>query len=179
MGDVYRNAYLMVAAANATDDAEGFLKLRPNLQCALKVVAPTGRIARMYIQPWKNRHDRDTKPNRLNTRGWTLQEAYLSRRRLTFLDNKITRECQSASWSETGRDGIHRDFGGKYKCQTSVTELLLRKTSHHQNIYRPWYYMIERFSLRQFSVLTDRLPALSGLATMVAAYKDGKYCAGL
>jgi hypothetical protein len=38
--------------------------------------------------------------------------------------------------------------------------------------------MIEDFAGREFSVQTDRLPALSGLATLVAAAKKGRYCAG-
>jgi len=39
--------------------------------------------------------------------------------------------------------------------------------------------MIEFFTQRKFSVPTDRLPALSGLATMAAAQINGQYCAGL
>ena len=70
MGDVYRNAYLMVAAANAADDAEGFFKPRPQIQCWMEIVAPLGQTANVYLRD--RMHSRgDTKPP-LDSRGWTL-----------------------------------------------------------------------------------------------------------
>ncbi|KAF4631563.1 hypothetical protein G7Y89_g6562 [Cudoniella acicularis] len=175
MGDVYRNVYLMVAAANAADDAEGFLKLRPKIQCSMKVVAPTGQIAKVYLRPQKHGFDDNDLP--LDSRGWTLQETYLSRRQLKFMDNKILWNCQSTQWDESERD----DFEKRYRRGTwrSVTELSPGKKTHYANSYQSWYNMIQDFATRKFSVQTDRLPSLSGLAAMVAAQKNERYCAGL
>ena len=42
MGSVYRDAYLVVAASNASSDDEGFIKMRPPPIVCLKVYSPTG-----------------------------------------------------------------------------------------------------------------------------------------
>ena len=178
MGDVYRNAYLMVAAANAADDAEGFFKPRPQIQCSMKIVAPLGQTANVYLlDPVHSRGD--TNPP-LDSRGWTLQETYLSRRRLFFQSKKITWSCQGATWDESIPDSLQernlfRSVTGLFPGKSTVS-----KTPYQLWPYQSWYNMISTdFARREFSVPTDRLPALSGLATMVAAQKNGRYCAGL
>ncbi|KAN0102637.1 HET domain containing protein [Hyaloscypha variabilis] len=175
MGDVYRNSYLMVAASNAADDTQGFLKSRPKIQCSMNVVAPTGQAAKVYLRPREHCYDGDEPP--LDSRGWTLQETYLCRRQLRFMDQKIRWDCQSTQWDESGRDRL-----GK-KCQRgtslSVEKLFPGPRSFASTPYGEWYGMIQNFARRKFSVQTDRLPALSGLAALVAAQKKGRYCAGL
>jgi hypothetical protein len=173
MGDVYRNAYLMVAAATAADDAEGFFKPRPQIQCSMKIVAPLGQTANVYLRDRWHRIGDSNLP--LDSRGWTLQETYLSRRRLEFQGKKITWYCQSTTWDESRRDYLQMMYPF-----LSVTELFPGKNTSSENPYQSWYNMIgEDFAQRKFSLPTDRLPALSGLATMVAAQKNGRYCAGL
>ncbi|KAG4428236.1 hypothetical protein IFR05_016281 [Cadophora sp. M221] len=175
MGDVYRNSYLMVAAANAASDTEGFFKPRPEIQCSMNVVAPTGQAATVYILPQgPNTRGIDTQP--IDSRGWTLQETYLCRRQLRFMDKKIIWGCQSAQWDESKPDQLQEDQNGT---GSSVTKLFPGNGSWPSIPYEKWYRMIEDFTRRDFTVQTDRLPALSGLAALVAAQKKGKYCAGL
>lgn len=172
MGDVYRNAYLMVAAATAADDTEGFFKPRPQIQCSMKIVAPLGRTANVYLRDQAHSYGDSNLP--LDSRGWTLQETYLSRRQLKFQGKKITWHCQSTTWDESDRDSLDKKYPFR-----SVTELFPEKSTLSKHPYQSWYDMIEDFAQRKFSVPTDRLPALSGIATMVAAQKNGRYCAGL
>lgn len=166
MGDVYRNAYLVVAASNAADDSEGFLKIRPKIQCSVKVTAPTGQGVNVYLRPTEDRN----RP--LDTRGWTLQESYLARRLLRVTDSTFMWNCQVATYDESNS----KFGGGPWR---SVAELLPSKDSHYNTPYQKWYSMISGFSARKFSVQSDRLPALSGLVAVVAAQKKEKYCAGL
>lgn len=175
MGDVYRNSYIMVAAANAADDTKGFVRLRPPIQCSMKVVAPTGQCAKVYLRPVEHSYRDRNMP--LDSRGWTLQETYLCRRQLKFMDKKILWYCQSAQWDESERDNFQKEYQRGTK--SSVTELFPGTRPWHRNPYEEWYNMIQEFAERQFSVQTDRLPAISGLATPVAAQKRGRYCAGL
>jgi hypothetical protein len=104
-----------------------------------------------------------------------LQETYLCRRQLRFMNNKIRWDCQSAEWDESERDKLQKEYQFP---EFSVKTLFPRQSSFRLNLYHEWYDMIEDFSTRKFSVQTDRLPALSGLATLVAAQKEGRYCAG-
>jgi hypothetical protein len=174
MGDVYRNSYLMVAAANAANDTQGFLKSRPTIQCSIKVVAPTGQAAKVYLR--RQEHSSDDNHLPLDSRGWTLQEAYLCRRQLRFTDKKIRWYCQSTQWDESDRDELGKEYQSGPGC--SVEELFPGERFHDSIPYEQWYRMIEDFATRKFTVQTDRLAALSGLATIVAARKKGRYCAG-
>jgi hypothetical protein len=74
----------MVAAANAADDTQGFLKSRPKIKCSMNVVAPTGQAAKVYLRPRGSYYSYEDLP--LESRGWTLQESYLCRRKLSFMD---------------------------------------------------------------------------------------------
>jgi hypothetical protein len=87
---------------------------------------------------------------------------------------KITWDCESTTWDESHRD----DLQMKYPFR-SVTKLFPGMSIFLENLYQSWYNMIPDFAQRKFSVPTDRLPALSGLATMAAAQINGRYCAGL
>ena len=172
MGDVYRNAYLMVAAATAADDAEGFFKPRPQIQCSMKIVGPLGQTAKVYLRDKTHRYGNMNLP--LDSRGWTLQETCLSRRQLKFQSQKITWDCESTTWDESHRDDLQMKHPFR-----SVSKLFPGMNIFLENLYQSWYNMIPDFAQRKFSVPTDRLPALSGLATMAAAQKNGRYCAGL
>jgi hypothetical protein len=50
MGDVYANSYLTIAAANAKDDAEGFLHPRRAMAVPLKIMSSSGASAQIYLQ---------------------------------------------------------------------------------------------------------------------------------
>jgi len=132
MGDVYRNAYLMVAAANASDDAQGFLKLRPKIQCSMKVVGPTGQTASVYL--WPQQHSYDDVHSALHSRGWTLQESYLCRRQIQFENKKIRWHCQSAQWDESNRDEFKKRYQGG--TSLSITHLLPGMMPYHSNPYQ-------------------------------------------
>ncbi|KAH7390280.1 heterokaryon incompatibility protein-domain-containing protein [Cadophora sp. MPI-SDFR-AT-0126] len=175
MGDVYRHSYLMIAAASAAGDSEGFLNLRPKVQCWMKVNGPQGRSVNLYLRPESSQYQW---PQPLDSRGWTLQETYLCQRRLFLQRTEISWYCQSAYQREAFRDVEKQPL---YCPKTSVTNLRPTITSPNSNPYPyyNWYKMIEGFSTRKLSFLSDRLPALSGLATLVAAQRDGRYCAGL
>lgn len=168
MGGIYRNAYLTIAASRAAGDSEGFLKPRPPACSALKVVSPSGDSTHIYLRPQESAYDSD---DPLDTRAWALQERYLSRRQLRFSKNKIIWQCQTSMWDEGDRDDYIRRGGSGY----TITRLLDHPFSDVE-----WYFMVSfRYSKRQLSHELDRLPALSGLASIVAEHKNWRYCAGI
>ncbi|KAH8803491.1 heterokaryon incompatibility protein-domain-containing protein [Xylogone sp. PMI_703] len=181
MADVYRNAYLTIAASNASSDDEGFLKPRRAACSSLKVFSPLGRSAQVYLThentdsgEWIYNSDAFRGP--LTTRGWTLQEAYLSKRKLKFLEHEILWDCQECKREEHKSS----DIGNLYASNDESVEVLLPlRREDFLPVYRGWYTMVEEYSTRHLSFHADRLPALSGLASLTAMPWDGIYLAGI
>ena len=174
MGAVYANAYLTIAAANAKDDNDGFLQRRFDALTSLSITSSTGRSAQVYLQTQHdgtNVHAYDTKEP-LDARGWALQEQRLSRRSLRFGSTEMSWECQCFSLHESGTDS----FNGM---STSMELLKPSSTASSPLSYHSWYTMVFLFTARHLTYDTDKLPALSGLATEVAKFKNGTYYAGL
>lgn len=180
MGEVYRDAYLTIAASSASSDEESFLKPRRPACSSLNVVFPSGKKTQIFLTH-QNTQDGEWIYNSGNfqgplaTRGWTLQEAYLSRRQLKFLEHNIVWDCHEHTIEENDckRHQIYaRDT-------ERIEELLPKLRNKFLPVYEGWYTMIQRYSARQFSFHSDRLPALSGLATLVAKHRNGDYLAGI
>ncbi|KAI1734706.1 heterokaryon incompatibility protein-domain-containing protein [Xylaria scruposa] len=161
MKDVYQNAYLTIAAVSAADDTEGFLGHRPAALASLRVVSPTGETADLYLRKQGQYYSFPT----LDTRAWALQERYLSCRQLRFYSNRIAWDCQTCAKDEVYMDTF--EFGA---------------ADNIENILRgsySWYDMVLRYTRRNLSYESDKLPALSGLASIVAEHTNFKYCAGI
>ena len=173
MGSLYANAYLTIAAANAKDDSDGFLQLRSYVLSSLRIISSTGNSAQVYLL---NSYERDKLEKNgvepLDSRGWTLQEQHLSRRSLRFGSREISWDCQCFGLRESQTD--HRN-----SMRTSMELLKPRSTASMPLSYDSWYHMISSFTRRLLKYDTDKLPALSGLATEVAKFQNGTYYAGL
>ncbi|KAJ4207666.1 hypothetical protein NW759_013896, partial [Fusarium solani] len=100
----------------------------------------------------------------LRTRGWVLQEQYLSTRILWFTSKKIGRNCKKVEEVEDG--GL---FGLKVPDLRSIK----------------WSEVFTDFSKRSLTYDTDKLSALAGVASAFSGLSalSGKnhcrYCAGL
>jgi hypothetical protein len=170
MCDVYRNAYLTIAASRAASDSEGFLKPRPPVYSSLRVISPSGKVANIYLRNQRLGYS-DSKDT-IDSRAWTLQERWLSRRQLRFCRNAIYWECQATTWHEAHRDKLDSYIPPKY-----LKGLLNYSKSASYN--SGWYSLVREYSARQLSHESDKLPALSGLADAVAKHTNYRYCAGL
>ena len=178
MGSLYANAYLTIAAANAKDDNDGFLQLRSHLLTSLRIISSTGNSAQVYLQTsylstsygiyMPKRYGKEP----LDSRGWTLQEQHLSRRSLRFGSREMSWDCQCFGLRESQTD--HRN-----SMRASMELLRPSSTAAMPLSYDSWYHMIFSFTKRLLKYDTDKLPALSGLATEVAKFQNGTYYAGL
>jgi len=183
MGEVYRDAYLTIGASNASSDVEGFLKPRLLACSSLKVVFPGGMTHQIYLlDTTDQRYSNDDRERFLDepliTRGWTLQEAYLSRRQLKFMKHQIVLDCQEHLKEESAcPDGP--DFDKINGGAESLGKLYPSRENDFLPIYGGWYEMIQKYSQRKVTFHSDRLPALSGLAKLTATHQNGNYLAGL
>ncbi|KAG7409053.1 Kelch repeat-containing protein [Fusarium oxysporum f. sp. rapae] len=156
MAGVYRSAFLTIGALNASDDQEGFLTYRKLPDWELNVLA-TGSDEKSTHVYLRRREDRYIVPAKfpLDTRSWTLQEKYLKR------DAKNKNPL------------IIRDH------QNGTPVLSLLRSRIIERVFSEWYHMIKDYSTRKLSVDTDRLPALTGLASYLAGHCDRNYCADM
>ncbi|RDL35759.1 uncharacterized protein BP5553_06371 [Venustampulla echinocandica] len=174
MGQVYRNAYLTISASSASDDVEGFLTPRSPVYSTLEVVSPSGNRTQIHLRPPGLTATPITVP--LDSRGWTLQEAYLSCRQLKFHKNKILWDCQTCCYDEAYTD----QYNLKYQVIVNQSiDLLFPDRIGRTYSYHKWYDMIEDYSRRQLRFDSDKLPGVSGLASILANEDGARYCAGI
>lgn len=183
MAQVYGNSMftICVNCAGSTDD--GIFQNRN-----IPTSPAFGAHGEFKLQPqgngWCNSM---TEESWLYLRGWALQERILSTRNLHFFKSQIAWECNSALYIEGYRD---RQYDNEYHFGKS----LLAKFSH-QGLYSPitapseadiWEHILAwnafavlELSIRDFTHESDRLPALSGLATAFEHPELGEYIAGV
>ena len=106
MGSVYTNSSLTIAAANAKDNNDGFLRPRYDALTSLRIISSTENSALVYLQTQDDgvKVDADYTRKPLDGRGWALQEQYLSRRSLRFGSTEILWDCQCFSLHESQSD---------------------------------------------------------------------------
>lgn len=170
MMNVYRNSYVTIAA-NEGEDAESGLCLQRNIlesrPCELKFHTEEAKQAARYHWihppriPWRN----IVKKAHLQTRGWTLQETTLSTRVIYYGEEGICWQC---------REGIRQERVPAYLI-TANDPLVPRRifdayVGDPMNIFALWCDLVEEYTSRHLTRETDKLPAISGLASALAAF---------
>ncbi|KAG0647657.1 hypothetical protein D0Z07_6776 [Hyphodiscus hymeniophilus] len=173
MADVYEKAFLTIAANSCADTNDSFLT--PSRRC-LHVIAWTGgeRAEPLLVAgpPLSRGHHR-TKPSLwasarsfsidpLETRAWAFQESVLPRRLLRFTSEEIQWSCAEAHGCE---------------CGSRAQSLTAQKDNTYTT--KDWLSLVETYSERQLTYSSDRLPAMSGLATRYYKRHGDNYVAGL
>ncbi|CZR66051.1 uncharacterized protein PAC_15952 [Phialocephala subalpina] len=123
------------------------------------------------------------------TRGWMLQERVLAPRTLNFTAEQLVWECGKGFQSEDGLEAWswngspHLEASGEDHTGPRLTRQLANAvgTSGPFDIVWRWYHEIiaKDYSRRSLSISEDKLPAVSGLARLVAKSTQSRYIAGL
>ncbi|KAK4984009.1 hypothetical protein LTR50_006880 [Elasticomyces elasticus] len=108
----------------------------------------------------------------LSDRGWTLQERLLSPRTIHYGRAEMYWECQCCVFAEDGAM-LRRTF--------TAAACLWASEPREPGKARQWHWtrLVEEFSKRKLTKNFDKLPALSGLANLIAANTGDTYLAGL
>jgi len=157
---------------------------------------------KVFLLPeWDKRHDEIGRP--WNTRGWTMQEGFLPNRLLYFQSSQIIWKCCEERKFERGvteslqgvidehlahSDDIAFDSGWIWNLDTFMIFKRLPdflpfnfdSLSSAPEIFRLWYDLIEDYTLRKFTCISDRLVAISGLAHIFGnMIRSREYVSGL
>lgn len=125
----------------------------------------------------------------INSRGWVLQERYLSPRVLHFSQKQLLWECRRSQLSEMYPSGLHFKFvPGRLALRSLLSRSIpgqLRYASDKPNSkafwHNAWCDIVEVYSRTDLSFPQDELTALSGVAKYFAIklQMHDKYLAGL
>ncbi|KAG0646764.1 hypothetical protein D0Z07_6169 [Hyphodiscus hymeniophilus] len=184
MAEIYSRAILNISAASGNDSTAGLFVDRD----------PRKTHPCPFSYSWKDESgstvtssylsclDSDEKQyGYLDTRGWTFQEMYLPCRTLRFSNQAMYWTCTALNASEALPNGMlpsnnKSDFD-KYIRTKPDGSTISQSDKWHK--YRWWYNAVERYSSRQFTKESDRLPAVFGLASHFKHALQDEYLAGI
>ncbi|KAH6974248.1 heterokaryon incompatibility protein-domain-containing protein [Ilyonectria sp. MPI-CAGE-AT-0026] len=194
MSNVYRDAYLVLGAAAGLSDAAGFLGAR-TFQDTIKLQTNPSTSLYLQLHPpesrrwtFDDRHAPDLlAAEPLTGRAWCLQERYLPKRALQYGSHQMFWECERIRASEDG-DAVTQN--GDYLKSLSDTGAAKESVFHREdrkpysentNVkWVDWYQMLEDYTSRGITASTDKLPAVSGLASAIAKANGAEgYMAGI
>jgi hypothetical protein len=164
MADVYGSAYLTIIASRAVGVHEGFLQPRDDTEVSFGSANEDGSQHTVYLLSdqfavKKRSHEFEITP--VGNRAWCFQERRISGRKVHFRDDQLVWECSQGTFYENGLSynkdpDFYSDIGmdrGQY---------YIREDG--------WLSIVESYTSCQITEPTDRLPALSGIAKLYAAY---------
>ncbi|KAJ2988608.1 hypothetical protein NUW58_g3882 [Xylaria curta] len=188
MGNIYRHAAFTVFAEGAPDVSAGLFQQRdPHLYrpCTVGVTMATKEGV---VSENLTLGTIVTGPNYLKGRGWVLQEEVLSSRCLYF-GKQISWQCVVSEASEARPAPRPRKTPLSHGRETPEDKLTLWLYAPEKmgdasrdirwNQYDAWYSVMEEYSVKNLSVATDHLRALSGLADLFQRAHQATYVAGL
>ncbi|KAF5007405.1 hypothetical protein FDECE_6253 [Fusarium decemcellulare] len=118
---------------------------------------------------------------KINTRGWVMQERFMSPRALHFGAQQLFWECREKDAAEVNPDGLYvyspiSRFKSQYvDIRDRPTEIDLRGSTGHTY----WRRMVETYSACALTFPSDKLIAVSAIAKQIAAVFQDEYVAGL
>ena len=211
MADIYARCYLNIAATRAAGGHEGILKARFTRRDSTKWSVefasktdhnPTIRDIevqsfkipeidediRIRVALWLShealetsrwlRLHKDVAP--LLPRAWVYQERNLAPRSLHIHSSEMIWICNAAQRCECAALDTN-PLGGDGWSATKAQIAMLAEAKDQKALHGLWRTIVEDVSILDLSFESDRLPALSGLATRFAEYfpQGERYLAGL
>ncbi|TRX89037.1 hypothetical protein FHL15_010056 [Xylaria flabelliformis] len=187
MGEIYRHSLLTICTPSSASCLQGILGTRDNNNIRLNFKSAVhphimGNLVLQSIEPEASTHRSfahqhpylQMESSTWATRGWTFQERYLAQRILYFDRRMISFECGNGLQAE---NGFSRD-GNPLESAETIEQFTRGHVTKHV-LYQMWRESIirEHFK-RQFTVIEDRLPSLSGLANTILKFTKDTFCAG-
>jgi hypothetical protein len=193
MADVYKNSYVTIAAESSGNSHEGILKRRYNEFEPIEVPFNSQShniYTSMYLRPVQD--DWETSimgsKSKLCSRAWVLQESMLAPRTLHYGSQQIFWECKSFSHAEGDVTPIPPSPREREWSWSRNKRFLSDVTSGSDErstiagkdvLYMRWNTILENYSSRKMTNLSDVFPALAGLASEFNLRLQDRYVAGL
>jgi hypothetical protein len=185
MPQIYRNAYLTIAASSSSSTTESYLNrgvtkipefVKP---IQFEVRSLQGDIVNLFAVPENktSRHkwpDSSEYPDPLIQRGWTLQERLLSTRMISFGIGELEWICGTVTTCECAAGSGTNPWNESHGLNISAHAIGARDRA-----LMFWCAQLSLYSKRTHTYGRDKLPAISGLARVLAPKIGSRYLAGL
>jgi hypothetical protein len=123
----------------------------------------------------------DTTKYEFHTRAWAFQDRFLSPRIIQYTKDELVWECKTRTRCEcTLLDG--EDDGKQYVSSSdfrTYNKQFESTLERRHNPYELWALLVNIYTGRRFTIDSDRLPALAGIAKELQSLTSGPYFAGL
>lgn len=186
MADIYRHAFLTLAAGASQDGSQGLFRNVEQVRTSSdrtadrEVNLPHGGTSyRLSFFSWLQ-HGYEFNASidahwPLMQRGWVFQEHMLSRRFITFAPTEVTWVCRATRHCEcesslpllppTAEDFERLFFGDHLKMQ--IADKLQQQGSDTPAAIRAlWCQIVENYTNLRLSFAKDKLPAIAGIAAL-------------
>ncbi|KAI8716909.1 HET domain-containing protein [Fusarium sp. LHS14.1] len=183
MGAYYTNAVCLISALGAPDSSTGLLVPRPahrypTSSCVIGFDTRTNEY--IHLPPSKRTLADEFDASPLLKRGWCFQERLLARRTIYWSRNGVF-------WNCIGDNATRSEFSTR--CEEFATDSRISNSCVFHGVqgptvgwglpWEPWMNYIHEYSAKAFSFAKDRLVAVHGLGSRLAAIHGGEYFAGV
>ena len=178
MGSIYQNSYVTISATNSGDGsgrclAERRKPVKIPFENTLKKEFALRARRILDHHPKDNLDGGPARPiGPLSHRAWALQEVVLSTRVLHYTATELLFECKTSYRCECAPD--------RRACPTTPSLIPKAVASKDTNaVWDVWQRIVEKYSARDLTVGSDKLPAISGIASKIRKATHSDYMAGL
>jgi len=186
VGDYYANAKCLISALSAAESGQGFLQERlawryPQRYSLITHGMTPCKNERIcfFVQGPEQKFECDTaywQP--LTERGWCLQERLLCPRRLQWTRNGLYWECNTVRASEA--DAVSgRCPPEDHELMSQLKMNTILQQDKEEALGNGWIALVKEYSCRKFTMQSDRLLAIHGIASLLAKRHDEVYYAGI
>jgi len=186
MGAIYANSYFTIAATCAKNSGDGFLRPRAINRVSIplrhKSASETnGEVYFRNLPDFLHDHQEHVLESPLLKRAWVLQETLLSRRTIHFSSKQIYWECRSEFYAEDGMTAGAdcREHAHEFLNALSVLKGGIHSKELAEMFFRTWAKILMRYSNLSITRSSDKLPALSGLASLAERVLGYRYLYGI
>ncbi|KAF5575829.1 hypothetical protein FPCIR_12968 [Fusarium pseudocircinatum] len=189
MLSIYANSYLTVAASKAKDHSEGlFSETTPREYKIIEYksgdISGQAMAFNLPIDKESGASSYVSLPDEpLSDRGWALQERVLPYRSLLYTKEQMFFECSEGFRGEDGTVldwrfvNVHDMPDGQD--QKKKPEDKEEEEDPKVILYQSWYSLLWIYGPRKLTEASDKLPAISGLASIFAQRLNDEYVVGL
>lgn len=184
MANIYSRSCLTIAAAHAQDCNVGCFVLQdehPGIRYEIILDQDADGISYSpYVReeglPPSPTIDQVIPTPTLLSRGWALQERFLSPRVLFFGPQEMFYECNAASTRECGMGQVREDPDNQ---RVGFRKAISNPGPNFKNLIKFWHELVANYSSMKLTFRDDMLPAISGLAHRLQELTGSEYYAGI
>jgi hypothetical protein len=187
---IYSQATVTIAASNSKSVHEGFLRDRtPRQYFQLPYLCLDGKAGSVTLR--RGKYEEHKQP--LESRGWAFQERLLSPRILDYRSHHTEWVCHENKGARRLTDGnfeftlsplfsddfeIFSDALLKGDTPSGKSTSSSEGKDNIDKYFQLWYKLVTTYTLRQLTIPSDRILAISAIANRFQPLLNDKYCAG-